>query len=165
MIAKLPPRERVLTKEMVDPEFTGTDMEFAHKYGHVYTQTAEERASSRFMAWAHQFGTWAKHQQQFPLEEIDINWLRSPTKKHVEKLRAAYNILAPILTVLPMVLDKAEGKAVVVAAPPGPTMVVDLGKDTVGDIVQKFWEAEQGGTLDQKKLKMVMEGLAGLLSE
>jgi hypothetical protein len=101
--------KRVLTPTEVDPEFTGTPMEFTTKYGHVQVETAEERARGRFSDWSIGMGHLAKvlDQQQLP-KEVDLNWLRSPEPVYVERMRNALPRLRDMIQRAEQMLVRAE---------------------------------------------------------
>lgn len=99
-----------LTREQVDPEFTGTPMEFVDKYGHVQMQTAEVRAQSRFTDWAIVIGFLAKKFKEQPkLPDVDIGWLRSARPADVERMKAALDVLLPVLLQAKALLNQAKG--------------------------------------------------------
>lgn len=90
-------KRRLLTPEQVDPEFKGTAIDFARKYGHVQVETAQERATNRFAEWSMHINKWAREYKQWPLSEIDLNWLRTPRQKDVDRFLDAYATLALVL--------------------------------------------------------------------
>jgi transposase len=98
-----------LTREQVDPEFTGTPIEFVDKYGHVQMETAEQRATSRFGDWAIVVGYLGKKFREQPgLPEVDVNWLRKPRQADIERMRAALALLEPMLAQARILLDRAD---------------------------------------------------------
>jgi len=101
-------KRRLLTPQEVDPEFTGTSNEFTTKYGHVQIETAEERATNRFLEWTAHVRKWAKDYKEFPLSEIDLNWLRSPRPKDIERFLEAYNTLKLVFDNIQAIRDKAK---------------------------------------------------------
>lgn len=102
--------KRKLTRQMVDPEFIGDDIAFAEKYGHVWLETAEERATNRFREWSRQLAFFAKHQRQYPAADVDLNWLRSPRQSDVERFEQACNDLRFILENWKAMLDIAKAR-------------------------------------------------------
>lgn len=85
-----------LTPQEVDPEFTGTPMEFTAKYGHVQIMTAQEYATMRFSDWASYINSLAKLAKKMPeLRDVDHNWLRAPKPNEVAKLTEALEYLRP----------------------------------------------------------------------
>jgi ParB-like chromosome segregation protein Spo0J len=100
----------VLTREEVDPEFKGTAMEWVDKYGHVQTQTAEQRATHRFKDWAIEIGHLGRlaKDKVKTLPDIDLDWLRSPRVEDVERLRVALEILRPMLARAEELLKRAQ---------------------------------------------------------
>ena len=102
-------KRRVLTPEQVDPEFIGTPLEFTTKYGHVQIETAEERARNRFKEWTIHINKWARDwKRDFPLSEIDVNWLRSPDQKDVMRFLEAYRTLALVFDNIQSIRDKVK---------------------------------------------------------
>lgn len=101
---------RKLTPKQVDPEFKGTAMEFTAKYGHVQVETAEERARNRFTDWSIAIGHLAKvlEQQEVP-KEVDLNWLRSPERAYVARMRAVLPKLKAAVEQAEAMLARAEG--------------------------------------------------------
>jgi hypothetical protein len=99
--------ERALTREQIDPEFKGSAMDWVDKYGHVQLENAEQRATMRFSDWAIEFSYIARllHRKQLP--ELDINWLRSPKPADVERMKAALDLLRPIVAQAEAFLGKA----------------------------------------------------------
>jgi hypothetical protein len=101
-----------LTREQVDPEFKGTPIEFVDKYGHVQMQTAEARATSRFGDWAIVIGYLAKQFKKQPaLPAVDLDWLRSPRKADVERMRSAVALLKPVLDQAEVLLNRTGSRA------------------------------------------------------
>lgn len=85
-----------LTPAQVDPEFKGSAIEFVDKYGHVQTETAEQRARRRFGEWAQNMRSIAKTLAKLPdWPKVDIDWLRSPRLADIEKLEKALTLLLP----------------------------------------------------------------------
>ena len=100
-------KRRLLTPQQVDPEFTGTSNEFTTKYGHVQLETAEERATNRFMEWTLHIRKWARDYKDLgALSEIDINWLRSPRPKDIDQFLEAYQKLALVFDNIQAIRDK-----------------------------------------------------------
>ena len=101
--------QRKLTPEQIDPEFSGTPMEFTTKYGHVQVETAEERARSHFSDWAIGIGHIARvlDHQQLP-KEVDLNWLRSPNRADFDRISAALDKLQPIIEQAKAMRDRAK---------------------------------------------------------
>ena len=101
-------KRRLLSPEQVDPEFKGTPLDFARKYGHVQVETAEERASNRFAEWTLHIRKWAREYKEVPLSSIDVDWLRSPKQKDVERFLEAYATLALVFDNIQDIKAKAE---------------------------------------------------------
>ena len=96
--AARPSHPKYLKPHEVDPEFTGTDIEFIDKYGHVQIHTAEQFATMRFSDWAGYMKSLAKQARGLPpLPErpVDHNWLRSPSSSDIAKLTEALEYLRP----------------------------------------------------------------------
>jgi hypothetical protein len=93
------PKGKPLTREEVDPEFVGDGVAFAAKYGHVWTETAEQRATRRFGDWARSMRYLVKawNDPEIQPQEVDLNWLRSPKlddfAKHSEALLALLELV------------------------------------------------------------------------
>jgi len=98
-----------LTRNEVDPEFTGTNWEWIDKYGHVHGMTAEQYATQRFSGWVSNIRALAKRWKELPElgRAVDHNWLRSPKSYDVEKLTEALDYLRPLI---------AEAEALLVTA-------------------------------------------------
>jgi len=85
---------KALTPEQVDPEFVGTPLEFATKYGHVNSQTKQEiehhKSQEELMAWLGAVSDFEKAARTFKAEAPDHDtlrrWLAKPGK--IEKLDA-----------------------------------------------------------------------------
>lgn len=94
----------------IDPEFTGTAMDWVDKYGHVQVKTAEEYQTMRFGTVAGNWRALAKCWRGLPHDSrpIDLNWLRSPKPGDVSKLREALEFLRPIMGEAEMTLACAE---------------------------------------------------------
>ncbi|MER8593414.1 MULTISPECIES: hypothetical protein [unclassified Mesorhizobium] len=54
------PKTNFLTPEEVDPDFEGTPLEFATKYGHVLTKTASQREQEAAQARGEDFVAWLR---------------------------------------------------------------------------------------------------------
>ncbi|MFC3321235.1 hypothetical protein [Mesorhizobium cantuariense] len=54
------PKANFLTPEEVDPDFEGTPLEFATKYGHVLTRTASQREQEAARARGEEFVAWLR---------------------------------------------------------------------------------------------------------
>jgi hypothetical protein len=103
------PAYRHLTREEVDPEFTGTATEWTDKYGHVQAMTAEEYATMRFSAWVFNVRALVsagKKQPDWP--EVDHNWLRSPKARDIARLAEALDYLRPKLAEAEALLARAN---------------------------------------------------------
>jgi hypothetical protein len=87
----------LLTRQQVDPEFTGSHIEFIDKYGHVYAMTAEQQATERFSGWVSNVRALARRWRELPDlgRPVDHNWLRSPRSSDVAKLAEALEFLRP----------------------------------------------------------------------
>lgn len=105
-IAIAPAARRNLTRQDVDPEFVGTDLDFIREYGHVWMHTAEERATMRFEALAIEASAFAGKAKN--LQPVDANWLRSPNRRDVERLRAALAVIEPLVKESKRLLVAAE---------------------------------------------------------
>ena len=98
-----------LTKEEIDPEFTGTAMDWVDKYGHVQVMTAEEYARERFSAWSANMRGVVKAAKALPeLPKVDHNWLRSPRPRDVERLADALDYLRPMVAEAEALLARAR---------------------------------------------------------
>jgi hypothetical protein len=98
-----------LTKEEIDPEFTGTAMDWVDKYGHVQVMTAEQYARERFSAWSANMRGVVKAAKALPeLPKVDHNWLRSPRPRDVEKLAEALDYLRPMVAEAEALLARAR---------------------------------------------------------
>jgi hypothetical protein len=98
-----------LTKEEIDPEFTGTAMDWVAKYGHVQVMTAEQYACERFSAWSANMRGIVKAAKVLPeLPKVDHNWLRSPRPRDVEKLAEALDYLRPMIAEAEALLARAR---------------------------------------------------------
>jgi hypothetical protein len=85
-------------QRVVDPEFTGTPMEFTALYGHTQVLTAEGYATTRFNDLASEMSALVKRSRELPeRRKVDLNWLRSPEARSVEKLKAALEYLRPLM--------------------------------------------------------------------
>jgi hypothetical protein len=99
---------RHLTPAEVDPEFTGSAIDWTDKYGHVQVETAEQRATGRFTAWALNVRLLASEAKKLPdWPEVDHNWLRSPKPHAVAKLAEALEYLRPKLAEAEALLARA----------------------------------------------------------
>lgn len=103
------PGPKYLTPKEVDPEFTGTPVEFTTKYGHVQVHTAKEMASMRFADWASYVKSLAKYARDLPDlgRPVDHNWLRSPAPSDVAKLTEALDYLRPKIAEAEALLERA----------------------------------------------------------
>jgi len=86
-VAIAPADRRNLTRQDVDPDFIGTELDFVREYGHVWVQTAEERATERFGALAAEIAAFARKGKAVP--PVDPHWLRAPRRNDIAKLRTA----------------------------------------------------------------------------
>ena len=99
------PPLKALTREQVDPEFTGSAMDWVDKYGHVQVMTAEQYATTRFDDWASNARALAKRWRELPeLREVDHNWLRSPNQYSVKTLTESLEFLRPKIAELEALL-------------------------------------------------------------
>lgn len=91
---------RGLTREQIDPEFTGTPYEWTDKYGHVQVMTAEEYQTMRFRSLAANWRSMVKYWRKLPHDarKIDPNWLRSPRPQDVDWLAEALADLEASIT-------------------------------------------------------------------
>jgi len=105
-IAIAPAARRNLTRQDVDPEFIGSDLDFVREYGHVWIHTAEERATMRFEALATEVGAFANKAKS--LQRVDANWLRSPNRRDVERLRRALEAIEALVEESKRLLVAAE---------------------------------------------------------
>lgn len=97
-----------LTPKEVDPEFCGTALEFAAKYGHVNQHTAEEYATMRFDDLASDMKALAKRCREFPERKaVDSDWLRNPNPRSVAQLTEALDYLRPRITEAEALLERA----------------------------------------------------------
>ena len=111
MSVRAPPTPRTPeeVRRWVDPEFTGTPMEFTAKYGHVQIMTAEQYATERFGAWARHVRALMTSSKQSPeLPVVDHNWLRSPKDVDVRRLAEALDYLRPIIAEAEAILERAK---------------------------------------------------------
>jgi hypothetical protein len=100
---------RSLTRQEVDPEFTGTDTDWVDKYGHVQVMTAAEYASMRFDAWASNMKTLSNQTRNLPdWPTVDHNWLRNPRPAAVAKMAEALESLRPKIAEAEALLQRAE---------------------------------------------------------
>jgi len=110
-----PLHDILLTREQVDPEFTGSAMDWVDKYGHVQVKTAAQYASMRFGAWARNMMALAKEARRLPdWPDVDHNWLRQPGGHDINKLAEALALLRPKIAEAEALLEtaaKAAGKA------------------------------------------------------
>jgi hypothetical protein len=100
-----------LTPEQVDPEFTGTPVEFIDKYGHVQAMTAEQYATIRFTAWSGNMRSLVKTAKPFDWPNVDHNWLRSPKARDIARLEEALEYLRPKITEAEALLARAKALA------------------------------------------------------
>jgi hypothetical protein len=102
---------KALTREQVDPEFTGTPTEFMDRFGHVQTTTAIQKASAHLNTYATYMRTLAKAAQGlsgWPV--IDAYWLeklREPNRHDIAKLTEALEYLRPIIATAEAMLARA----------------------------------------------------------
>ena len=107
----MPPRPAISTPtpEQVDPEFTGTPMEWTDKYGHVQIQTAEERATDRFGAWTQNIRSLARAAKECPdWPDVDLNWLRRPRPRDIAKMEEAMESLESKIAAARVQLNRAK---------------------------------------------------------
>lgn len=110
---------RTLTREQVDPEFTGTDGEFRDKYGHVWMKTAAEIAESGFQQWTANMGNLARAATGcLDWPEVDLHWLRQVRQRDVDKLRERLALLRPKVAEAEVLLAAAEAALAAAAAKP-----------------------------------------------
>jgi len=105
-VVNQPPKH--LTPKEVDPEFCGTALEFAAKYGHVNQHTAEEYATMRFDDLASDMKALAKRCREFPERKaVDSDWLRNPNPRSVAQLTEALDYLRPKVAEAEALLERA----------------------------------------------------------
>jgi hypothetical protein len=99
---------RGLTREEVDPEFTGTPLEFTGKYGHCPQRTARELARDGAKEWSFVARKMVSDFQKQPeLKPVDINWLRDPMAAQDKKrLADALAVLGPVVDHLREIIAK-----------------------------------------------------------
>jgi hypothetical protein len=105
------PLRAPLTKRDVDPEFHGTDHQFVTEYGHVWTQTSQERSTARFMAWSIAMGFLVKTMkgQKLPkVNDVVVSWLRKPKQVDIERMEAALAELEEAVAIARRLLDRAK---------------------------------------------------------
>jgi hypothetical protein len=92
-------KKRELTREEVDPEFTGTPLEFTGKYGHCPQRTARELARDGAKEWSFVARKMVSDFQKQPeLKPVDLNWLRDPLPPAEDaRLVDALAVLGPIV--------------------------------------------------------------------
>jgi hypothetical protein len=96
---------KVLTREQIDPEFKGTPIEWVDKYGHVQTHTAEQYATMRFGDWVGNARALSKRWRELPApQNVDHNWLRSPSQRDVTSLTESLEFLRPKIAELEALL-------------------------------------------------------------
>jgi hypothetical protein len=86
------PRLRPLTPEQVDPDFKGTPLQFAQKYGHVQIMTAAEKtAADSILHCDTLFSVLRDFNARLPSETITAEgveaWLANYSKKPVERAK------------------------------------------------------------------------------
>jgi ParB-like chromosome segregation protein Spo0J len=111
-----------MTRQDVDPEFIGTEAVFIAEYGHVWTQTSEQRSTERFSAWAIAMGHIArklKEQQTPKVTPRVIDWLRNPHRADIERMRAALLDLEKAVDTARVLLDRAEASLAARSKPNG----------------------------------------------
>jgi len=121
-VKQLPPSSRdvFLAPHEVDPEFTGTAIEFVDKYGHIQTETAAQRATGRLTAWRQNIAFLAKQVDKLPdWPKVDHNWLRQPRPGDVAKLAEALAILRPKIDEAEALLRRAEAALLAEQNPTG----------------------------------------------
>jgi hypothetical protein len=105
-VVNQPPKH--LTPKEVDPEFCGTALDFAAKYGHVNQHTAEEYATMRFDDLVSDMKTLVKRCREFPERKtVDSNWLRNPNPRSVAQLTEALDYLRPKIAEAEALLARA----------------------------------------------------------
>lgn len=100
-----------LTRQMVDPEWTGDDIAWVLEYGLVHIQTSQERSTSRLSSWAISIGYLVKilrEQQLPPITERVLHWLRTPQPRDVVRLRCAVTELEQALATAKKLLAKVD---------------------------------------------------------
>jgi hypothetical protein len=122
-IATTPPRERnttrinALTREQIDPEFTGTPMEFNDRHGHVSLLTAEQKATDYLTAITAEMRSAARAIQELEVPaqrrflDYWLGWLRRPKARDIERLAEAIAILEPRLAEAKAWLARARQQA------------------------------------------------------
>jgi hypothetical protein len=108
------PREftglKTLTREQVDPDFTGTDLQFRTKYGHVCLHTKEQLEEHKrqeiLTAWLAAVSDLDRAARAFTAEAPDQNtlsqWLAKPGKAErlgawLTTIETAYRNIAPLV--------------------------------------------------------------------
>jgi len=106
---------KALTPKEVDPEFTGTHIEFIDRHGHVQTTTAIEKATAHLNTYATYMRTLMKAAQGLPSwPAIDDYWLdklREPNRHDLAKLTEALEYLRPIIATAEAMLARAVDAA------------------------------------------------------
>ncbi|HEV8503670.1 MAG TPA: hypothetical protein VGR63_19015 [Casimicrobiaceae bacterium] len=132
VVAPAAPSGRILSRQEIDPEFTGTAAEFTMIHGHVRTQTAAQQATAAFGALASKFRTiarqWRDYEATMASSSTPINfsdpywagWLREPDARDLLRLTEALEYLRPRIAEAEAALARAEAARAPVAAT-GPT--------------------------------------------
>ena len=97
-------RINALTREQIDPEFTGTPMEFHDRHGHVSLETAEQKATGYYSAIAAEVRNAIRARQELEpaaqrLDHQDywLGWLRNPKERDTLKLTTDIVVLRQML--------------------------------------------------------------------
>jgi hypothetical protein len=102
------PTYQPLTPAEVDPEFTGTAIEWTDKYGHVQALTGEQYATDRFNAWTANLRILVKAGRNADWPKVDHDWLRSPSPHFIGKMTEALDYLRPIIAEAEALLARAK---------------------------------------------------------
>ena len=106
---------RTLLRRDVDPEFVGDEIAFVTEYGHVWSQTSQERSTSRLHVWALGMRTLARSLPDLELPRISptvLSWLRKPNLADVERMRSALAEIELAVATARDLLDRAEAATV-----------------------------------------------------
>jgi hypothetical protein len=99
----------ILTREQIDPEFTGTDAEFRELHSHTRVHTAEQQATSAFGDLAARVRALSRSDQEYARQNNGssirinfllpywMNWLRSPSPRDTARLREALEQIMPLI--------------------------------------------------------------------
>ena len=119
---------RILTREEIDPEFTGTDAEFVDLHGHVRTNNAQQQATAAFNALADELRALARAKFDYARQNagssnrIDfsnpywLNWLREASPRAIRRMTEALDIVRPLIAEAEAALARAQAVQPPVAA-------------------------------------------------